>query len=323
MDAQAQDRVHRIGQTRDCHIYRLVTEHSIEENILIKAKQKKNLDILVMDKGKFDSSHLLEKHESSRMSSDNDTQEMRDVYSKGGLRAILGVQEDEDEISAEKSRMEEEKEKRDLTDEQMESTMAALEDVDDVQALKGAKQEAADELKEFDETVEAKADSESAKSNTEKGKGSDMTLKDDETDEKQLEKEIESWQTRVGLDKNAIEASLSPLERYGFRWRSDIDPFFSKYAELEYLRKAEEAEEEDDEIDIDAIEREKALEERQALEGGDLLGTSPDPADLIRHRNLYKREYSRLKAAKKRRTLTGENWEIRMDQRHKTEFWYK
>lgn len=40
MDAQAQDRAHRIGQTRDVHIYRMVTEHSIEENILTKAKQK-------------------------------------------------------------------------------------------------------------------------------------------------------------------------------------------------------------------------------------------------------------------------------------------
>ncbi|OEU20173.1 SNF2_N-domain-containing protein, partial [Fragilariopsis cylindrus CCMP1102] len=56
MDAQAQDRAHRIGQTRDVHIYRLITEHSIEENILIKAQKKKNLDILVMDQGQFDAS---------------------------------------------------------------------------------------------------------------------------------------------------------------------------------------------------------------------------------------------------------------------------
>ena len=35
--AQAQDRCHRIGQTREVHIYRLVTQHTIEENILRKS----------------------------------------------------------------------------------------------------------------------------------------------------------------------------------------------------------------------------------------------------------------------------------------------
>lgn len=53
MDAQAQDRCHRIGQTRDVHIYRLVTEHTIEENILKKAYQKRQLDDLVISEGKF------------------------------------------------------------------------------------------------------------------------------------------------------------------------------------------------------------------------------------------------------------------------------
>jgi helicase SWR1 len=48
MDAQAQDRAHRIGQTRDVHIYRLVSQHSVEENILKKARQKKHLDTLVL-----------------------------------------------------------------------------------------------------------------------------------------------------------------------------------------------------------------------------------------------------------------------------------
>ena len=41
MDAQAQDRAHRIGQTRDVHIYRLVTQQTVEENILTKAMQKR------------------------------------------------------------------------------------------------------------------------------------------------------------------------------------------------------------------------------------------------------------------------------------------
>lgn len=41
MDKQCQDRTHRIGQTRDVHIYRFVTEYTIEENIFKKANQKR------------------------------------------------------------------------------------------------------------------------------------------------------------------------------------------------------------------------------------------------------------------------------------------
>ena len=49
MDAQAQDRAHRIGQTRNVHIYRLVTEHTIEENILTKANQKRQMNMLAIE----------------------------------------------------------------------------------------------------------------------------------------------------------------------------------------------------------------------------------------------------------------------------------
>jgi hypothetical protein len=34
------DRVHRIGQTKECHIYRLVCSNTIEERILLRAQQK-------------------------------------------------------------------------------------------------------------------------------------------------------------------------------------------------------------------------------------------------------------------------------------------
>lgn len=53
MDAQAQDRCHRIGQTRDVHIYRLVSEKTIEENILKKANQKRLLGSLAIEGGNF------------------------------------------------------------------------------------------------------------------------------------------------------------------------------------------------------------------------------------------------------------------------------
>lgn len=53
MDAQAQDRCHRIGQTRDVHIYRLISEMTIEENILKKARQKKFLGDVAIEGGNF------------------------------------------------------------------------------------------------------------------------------------------------------------------------------------------------------------------------------------------------------------------------------
>ncbi|PNY28588.1 Helicase SWR1 [Tolypocladium capitatum] len=53
MDKQCQDRCHRIGQTRDVHIYRLISEHTIEANILRKASQKQILDDVVIQEGEF------------------------------------------------------------------------------------------------------------------------------------------------------------------------------------------------------------------------------------------------------------------------------
>jgi E1A-binding protein p400 len=58
MDAQAQDRAHRIGQTRDVHIFRLVTESTIEENILLKARQKRQLQQMSPEEGNFSMSML-------------------------------------------------------------------------------------------------------------------------------------------------------------------------------------------------------------------------------------------------------------------------
>ena len=53
VDLQAQDRVHRIGQTRNVTIYRLVVGNSIEEKILEKARQRKKLNNVVIKSGAF------------------------------------------------------------------------------------------------------------------------------------------------------------------------------------------------------------------------------------------------------------------------------
>lgn len=53
MDLQAQDRCHRIGQTRPVTIYRLVSEHTVEESILQKARERKKLNNVVIRGGQF------------------------------------------------------------------------------------------------------------------------------------------------------------------------------------------------------------------------------------------------------------------------------
>lgn len=54
MDKQCEDRAHRIGQIRDVHIYRFVSQHTVEEAMLRKANQKRSLDDIVIQKGEFD-----------------------------------------------------------------------------------------------------------------------------------------------------------------------------------------------------------------------------------------------------------------------------
>lgn len=53
MDAQAQDRAHRIGQTKPVLIFRLVSAHTVETKIMQRANDKKRLEALVIAKGKF------------------------------------------------------------------------------------------------------------------------------------------------------------------------------------------------------------------------------------------------------------------------------
>ena len=75
MDAQAQDRCHRIGQTRDVHIYRLISTKTVEENILKKANQKRLLSDMTIEGGNFTTA-LLKKHHISELFNDNEQDSM-------------------------------------------------------------------------------------------------------------------------------------------------------------------------------------------------------------------------------------------------------
>lgn len=53
MDLQAQDRAHRIGQTKPVKIYRLITEDSVEKRIVERAEMKMRLDTFVIQQGRL------------------------------------------------------------------------------------------------------------------------------------------------------------------------------------------------------------------------------------------------------------------------------
>ena len=315
MDAQAQDRAHRIGQTRDVHIYRLVSEHTIEENILVKAKQKRHLDFLVMDEGKFHAS------EQQKVSEDNDDTKLKsecEIGTKSGLRNILGLT---DEAKANVPDGE-------MSKEELESAMATLEDEDDVLAMRGAQQEAAEELQEFDEAVKIKQETENdeeygSEKQDEDGKVDPSTppiTSEVESEEAKLEKEFADWQRQVGADKASIDASLNPVERYALKFREEIEPFYSMWYMSSQQGGLDEANQ--DEVNLEEIESIKAQEESFAIEDGDLLATLPTIPDLPQQRTLYFREKSRIQANKRRRKLTGENWSTKIDGRTKHPFWY-
>eukprot|EP00467_Chlorarachnion_reptans_P000518 CAMPEP_0114528572 /NCGR_PEP_ID=MMETSP0109-20121206/24304_1 /TAXON_ID=29199 /ORGANISM="Chlorarachnion reptans, Strain CCCM449" /LENGTH=1040 /DNA_ID=CAMNT_0001710779 /DNA_START=777 /DNA_END=3897 /DNA_ORIENTATION=- len=118
MDLQAQDRCHRIGQTREVHIYRLVTRNTIEENILKKSNQKRQMNNMVIGDGEFNTQ----------------------FFSKMDPRELLGMNIEEDDV------------KEKLTRKDIEKAMAAVEDHTDQVAARRLDKETAAQSEEFAET---------------------------------------------------------------------------------------------------------------------------------------------------------------------------
>ncbi|XP_075034816.1 uncharacterized protein LOC142097116 isoform X2 [Mixophyes fleayi] len=116
MDAQAQDRCHRIGQTRDVHIYRLVSERTVEENILKKAQQKRMLGDMAIEGGNFTTAYF--KQHTIRELFDMEDTPRKDVDVRGASpdpstedgstagqaqileQALCGAEDEEDTLAA-------------------------------------------------------------------------------------------------------------------------------------------------------------------------------------------------------------------------------
>ncbi|KAL4003237.1 SNF2 N-terminal domain family protein [Acanthocheilonema viteae] len=122
MDAQAQDRCHRIGQTRNVTIYRLVSERTIEENILRKAIQKRRLGEMAIDEGGFTPEFF---------KGDNVRDLFEGVANIADVVAPVAVADNKE----------------------IEKAMATIEDIQDVHAAQRANAEVEADIAEFDENT--------------------------------------------------------------------------------------------------------------------------------------------------------------------------
>jgi helicase SWR1 len=87
---------------RDVHIYRFVSEHTVEEAMLRKANQKRTLDDLVIQKGRFDWSSLFGSGDEGTAAP------LQATLDEGALAQALGQFEDrEDQEAAQQAAAEE------------------------------------------------------------------------------------------------------------------------------------------------------------------------------------------------------------------------
>ena len=81
MDIQAQDRCHRIGQTKPVVVFRLITANSVDSRILKRARSKLFLERLVVGKGTFS------RRTNTRLTA-NDIRDLLSMNNKGEERPI-------------------------------------------------------------------------------------------------------------------------------------------------------------------------------------------------------------------------------------------
>ncbi|XP_076286525.1 domino helicase isoform X2 [Lasioglossum baleicum] len=225
MDAQAQDRCHRIGQTRDVHIYRLVSEKTVEENILKKANQKRLLGDLAIEGGNFTTAY----------------------FKSSTIQDLFNIDQTENDASARMAEVLEQNKDRDKflqkdivpsqgTDDKvamgaLESALAAAEEDLDVQAAKTAKAEAVADLAEFDENI---------------------PLDEAEKDDMQVSK--------AELEVQNLVSQLTPIERYAMKFVEESEGAFSA-AQLAAAER--ELEEQKKEWELDRLRALREEEERR------------------------------------------------------------
>lgn len=255
MDQQAQDRCHRIGQTREVHIYRLISESTIEENILKKAKQKRALDDLVIQSGGYNT-EFFKKLDPMELFSDHRT------------LSVKNMPKEKNQNNGEVS----------VTNSDLEAALKCVEDEADYMALKKVELEEAVDNQEFteeaigrleedeyvnedDETAElGESVSNLNKENVVMLNGSDhkedrpphsVAVKEDDADVLADVKQMAAAAAAAGQAISAFENKLRPIDRYAIRFLELWDPIIDKTALESEVRI------EDTEWELDRIEKYK------------------------------------------------------------------
>ncbi|WVO18354.1 hypothetical protein L204_106069 [Cryptococcus depauperatus] len=146
MDRQCMDRAHRIGQTREVHIYRFVSSHTVEENMLRKAEQKRLLDKMVIQEGGFNNDwwgRVGWKDMFGNMPDLSNTDIPNNTREEGIFDIDVEDAPVAEDVEDTRPRLGQEKE--------LARALAEVEDEEDVQAAKMAQGEGELDLQEFEE----------------------------------------------------------------------------------------------------------------------------------------------------------------------------
>ncbi|KAL6784904.1 hypothetical protein ACKKBG_A01610 [Auxenochlorella protothecoides x Auxenochlorella symbiontica] len=249
MDAQAQDRCHRIGQTREVHIYRMISQHTIEENILKKSDQKRQLDFLAIQSGGFTTEMLTKLDPATLIAETAMGLKVGDPASGHGVSV---KEPSSDEVAA---------------------AMAAAEDEGDAAAATALAKETAAEMDEFTKDplpgVDA-GEKEEGEEDEDKKSGareSSAAAASSSSPEAATVDEAAAG-TAEAVDEGPLAAdwasALRPVERYAVRWLEnevpELDPetlaaqVQAQYTVAEFDIEGMEAAEEEREAEIDEDE---------------------------------------------------------------------
>ncbi|XP_043806971.1 protein PHOTOPERIOD-INDEPENDENT EARLY FLOWERING 1 isoform X4 [Manihot esculenta] len=253
MDQQAQDRCHRIGQTREVHIYRLISESTIEENILKKANQKRALDDLVIQSGGYNTEFFKKL-------------DPMELFSGHKALPIKNGQKEKNNGHANEVS---------LSNADVEAALKYAEDEADYMALKKVEQEEAVDNQEFSEAIgrleddefvnddDMKADEPTELEMTTQSKdtGVNINMKEpieektitfagneDDVDMLADVKQMAAAAAAAGQAILTLENQLRPIDRYAVRFLEVWDPIIDKAA-MESEVQFEEAEWELDRIE--------------------------------------------------------------------------